>query len=306
VIEACEYRRHFLELSPEIAVVLGIEPDHFDCFPTIDDAIDSYCEFVESVDSGGTALVNIDTAATRTMLAEADTPARVETMSTCGEAADWMVRDVRQQGKYLLCTAIFRGQEEERISVPLLGTHHAGNVLAAYAAARTAGVHLDPILRGLTQFAGLSRRLERFPSWRGVSRFDDYAHHPTAVEAVLRTLRGEMRFHRSDRRLVCAFQPHQISRTEQLLAQFSAALSLADVVWVLPVYAAREGGLDRAVALSKQLAAGVDPPCQAQFLPSLDHALLTMETSLRPGDMFVTLGAGDIDCLQYDIARRFP
>jgi UDP-N-acetylmuramate--alanine ligase len=305
VVEACEYRRHFVELSPEIAVVLSVEPDHFDCFPEIDDAIDAYCEFLELIAPGGLVLINIDTAAARTVLGETDALCRVETMSTRGDEADWTADDVRQNNSRLQLKISFQGRFEDELAVPLLGDHHAGNVLAAYAAMRAAGAGSDVILRSLAQFSGLARRLEPFPSWRGVTRFDDYAHHPTAVSAVLRTVRQDMRL-RTKKRLVCAFQPHQISRTERFVAEFGEALSLADQAWVLPVYAAREAGGDRAEALSREIIGHVSSPCEARFLPSLDHALVTLETALRPGDVFVTLGAGDIDCLQYELPRRFP
>jgi UDP-N-acetylmuramate--alanine ligase len=160
-------------------------------------------------------------------------------------------------------------------------------------------------LSSLSDFAGLGRRLERHPDWNGIRRFDDYAHHPTAVHATLFALRQSSSLS-SGGRLVCLFQPHQISRTERFVKEFGEALSVADEAWVLPVYAAREAGLERAQSLSQEVVQHVKSPCQARFIPSLDHALNTLETALRPGDLLVTLGAGDIDCLQYELPRRFP
>lgn len=304
VVEACEYRRHFLELSPQIAVIQCIEPDHFDCFPEIDDAIEAYREFLERVEAGGLALVNIDAVASRTVIGKAAARCRVLTMSTRDDA-DWTAQDVWQSGARLEFKIHFQGRLEDDVSVPLVGEHHAGNVLAAYAAMRAAGATADAALNSLAQFGGLGRRLERVLDWRGVTRFDDYAHHPTAVDAVLRALRPAGNFGPRGR-LVCAFQPHQISRTERFVAEFGAALSAADLAFVLPVYAARECVASRAEALSRDIAAHVPSPCQSRFVPSLDHALMTLETALRPGDVFVTLGAGDIDCLQYELPRRFP
>jgi UDP-N-acetylmuramate--alanine ligase len=177
--------------------------------------------------------------------------------------------------------------------------------LAAYAALRAAGAPREVILRSLSGFAGLGRRFERHPDWRGVRRFDDYAHHPTAVRATLKALR-QSSWLSPGRRLICLFQPHQISRTERFIKEFGEALSTADGACVLPVYAAREAGLERADALSQAVVRQVKAPCEACFIPSLDHALNRLETLLRPGDLLVTLGAGDIDCLQYELPRRFP
>ena len=307
VIEACEYRRHFLELQPEIAVVLGIEPDHFDCFPELSDAIGAYRQFLERTKVAGLALVNVDTGGAREALAKADLKTRCETMSTGATPADWTAEDIRQSDSLELAIR-FRGAPENRVSVPLVGRHHAANVLAAYAASRAAGAGQDELRDSLTRFSGLGRRLEAFRPWRGVRRFDDYAHHPTAVSAVLSALREwRQRIGADDgSRIVCVFQPHQVSRTERLAGEFGSALSLSDETWVVPVYAAREAGGTRPAELAKEVVRQCSSPCLAQFVPSLDHALTRLETALRPGDIFVTLGAGDIDCLQYELPRRFP
>ena len=229
-------------------------------------------------------------------------------MSTGEAPADWTSQDLRQTDSLELAIH-FHGALEDRISVPLVGWHHAANVLAAYSAARAAGAEREGIRDSLRKFSGLGRRLEAFRPWRGVRRFDDYAHHPTAVAAVLSALREwRKRTTGADdgSRIVCVFQPHQISRTERLAGEFGTALSLADEAWVVPVYAAREAGGQRSADLSQEVVRQCSSACPAQFVPSLDHALTRLETALRPGDIFVTLGAGDIDCLQYELPRRFP
>jgi len=302
VIEACEYRRHFLELSPEIGLILGIEPDHFDCFPRLDEAIDAYGQFLDRIRAGGLALINIDQESSQGLVRRVG---RVETFSTTGAAADWSVEVARHSAAGIVLNVDFRGQREAKLSLPILGVHHAGNALAAFAALRATGLSATAISQSFARFSGLGRRLERHPDWRGVIRLDDYAHHPTAVRAVLTAIRNDV-VGSSPKRIVCLFQPHQISRTRSLLADFAAAVSAADDAWILPVYAAREGGVGVATELSKELARRIPLPCRSAFIPSLDHALTTLETALRPGDIFVTLGAGDIDCLHYELPRRFP
>jgi UDP-N-acetylmuramate--alanine ligase len=302
VVEACEYRRHFLELEPEIGIVLTVEEDHFDCFTTIGDAIDAYESFLHSVKR--LALVNVDSAAGRQIAKEWDCTCQRETFSSRGNAADWTVAELGHHTDAIEFDILYHGHREDRVTLSLPGRHHAANALAAYIALRAAATPRDVILSSLSEFAGLGRRLERHPDWRTVQRFDDYAHHPTAVHATLTALRQGSSS--PEDRLICLFQPHQISRTERFVEEFGDALSVADEAWVLPVYAAREAGFERADELSRQVARKVKSPCVSRFIPSLDHALNTLETALRPGDVFVTLGAGDIDCLQYELPRRFP
>jgi len=304
VVEACEYRRHFLELRPEIGIILAVEEDHFDCFDSLADVSRAYVDFASRVQR--LALIHVDSAAGREVARQAVSGGcTVETMSWRGAAADWQASGIRQREQSIEFDVLYQGRTEERISTPLLGDHHAANMLAAYAALRAAGVSRDAIVRSLSGFSGLGRRLERHRDWRGATRYDDYAHHPTAVRATLKALR-ELPGVGAGRRLVSLFQPHQISRTERLAAEFGDSLSLADEAWVLPVYAAREAGLERAEMLARDVARHVKTPCESHFIPSLDHALSRLETALRPGDVFVTLGAGDIDCLQYELPRRFP
>jgi UDP-N-acetylmuramate--alanine ligase len=298
VIEACEYRRHFLELRPKIAVVLAVEEDHLDCYPDIDQAIEAYISFVRQ--TSDFVVLNADSHATMQILKHADRD-DLETF-TLGLGADWVAEDVHFDGRVLSISLHYDGREESRLKVPIGGSHHAANVIAAYIALKAAGVSKAAISESFEGFGGLARRLEPHPLWHAVTRYDDYAHHPTALSATLWTLK--QRHPRQP--LVAVFQPHQLSRTARFLREFAEALSLADQAYVLPVYAAREDGGTLADQLSQEMARCVSRPCVAQFIPSLDHALVTLETALRPGDVFVTLGAGDLDCLHYELPRRFP
>lgn len=298
VAEACEYRRHFLELSPKIGLILGIEPDHFDCFPDLRSAQSAYAEFATNVATDGRLLARSDCPATREMLTRIGNR-HVETIAL-NEAADWTAVGVDASEGRLRCEILRKGRREATANVPLLGRHHAINVLAAYAAGREAGNRPDDLADAFGDFPGLHRRLERLPDAGGLIRFDDYAHHPTAVRAVLQSLRESF----PGRRLWCVFQPHQLSRTERLSGEFAAALGEADETIVVPVYAAREtdsGELSRA---SQRLAEAVPRPCRSRFSATLDHVVTTVQTAVRPGELLLTLGAGDIDRLHHEFARR--
>jgi UDP-N-acetylmuramate--alanine ligase len=177
----------------------------------------------------------------------------------------------------------------------LLGQHHAINLLAAFVTCRSIGLSPHEIEAGLRQFRGLHRRLERLPDRNSVLRYDDYAHHPTAIRAVLAALREA----HPTSRIVCVFQPHQLSRTHALEGEFADALAGADETVVVPVYAAREAHSAKLVDASRRLANAIRRPARGRFSPSLDHVRTTMETAVRPGDLLITLGAGDIDQLHH-------
>jgi UDP-N-acetylmuramate--alanine ligase len=171
------------------------------------------------------------------------------------------------------------------------GSHNVLNALAAAALAWHNGVQPDEIARTLATFRGLRRRMEVVGSWRGVVVLDDYAHHPTEVRAALRTVRQMY----PGRRVWCVFQPHQASRTERLLDEFAASLQNADRVVVSEIFRAREPGpacgsvtasdlAQRAGALGGQVA---DVHADGQIVELL-------ASGLRPGDVLITIGAGDI------------
>ena len=176
-----------------------------------------------------------------------------------------------------------------RLQTP--GRHNVLNALAAAALAWANGATAEQIAAGLDSFAGLHRRLELLGTWRGVALVDDYAHHPTEVAAALDAVRQLF----PHRRVWCVFQPHQVSRTARLLDELAASLQNADRVLVAEIFRAREGsprpGEVTAADLARKAAAlGVE------VLPghTAEEIVRTLETGLAPGDVLVTLGAGDV------------
>lgn len=300
VAEACEYRRHFLELAPRIAAVLDIELDHFDCYPDLASAADAYSEFAARVPGEGVLICRAEHDILEAV--QQRTPARVETFGI-DVAANWTASDIRVRPG-VTSFRILRGGRawcDVRLKTP--GRHNVLNALAAAAVAAAAGATAADVSDGLSGFQGIRRRFERLGSWRGVELVDDYAHHPTAVAATLAAARGEF----PRRKLWCAFQPHQVSRTTRLLDEFACALSTADEVLVPPVYSARETGSPASQQAAEQLverctAAG---GC-ARFVASLDRLVSTLETEPRPGDVILIIGAGDIDRVRDEFARRVP
>jgi UDP-N-acetylmuramate--alanine ligase len=299
VIESCEYRRHFLELCPRHVVLLNIEPDHFDCFPTVDDAARTYAEFVSRLPASGTLVINAD--APRVSEAARHTRARVITIGE-GDSVDWTLCETVRTGERQQLTLRRPDGRAEVYDVSLPGRHQALGALAVVALANQLGVDRSAVASGLQTFRGIRRRLERLGEWQGIMLYDDYAHHPTAVSATLATIRALI----GPRRLWVAFQPHQLSRTRALLGEFAAAFGSADEVLVLPVFAARE--TDEAAgttALAGELVRClVQSGQRARLVESLDRVVETIETSVPPGDVVVIMGAGSIERIGHEFSER--
>lgn len=297
VAEACEYRGSFLNLAPRHAAVLDIEPDHFDCYADLHAAVQAYADFAARVPADGLLVCRAARPAVGAAIAGAR--ARITTFGI-ETVADWVARNIVVRPGRIAFRIERNGRRWCDCALHIPGAHNVLNALAAAALAAECGVTPAQFRTALAGFRGVRRRCEYLGAWRGAELIDDYAHHPTAVSATLAAVRAEF----PGRRLCCAFQPHQVSRTRTLLAEFASSLAAADEVLVLPVYTARESRQD-ARATSEELAqrlqrAGICGRCIA----TLDRLVSTLETDARPGDAVVLVGAGDIDRVRDEFSRR--
>jgi len=288
VVEACEYRQHFLQLSPQLAVITGIEADHFDCYPHLDALEQAFERFADLVPADGVVISRADCPVARR--ATSDLAARVVTFGLASDAAWRAVPLVVARGQYhFRIDQTGRPFAEIQLRVP--GQHNMLNALAAAAAAAEFGVPAEAIALGLASFRGLARRLETLRMPSDIVHIDDYAHHPTEVAAALSAIR-EMH---PDRRVFCVFQPHQISRTEHLLDELAASLQNADYVLVADVFTARElanqASRRLAIELTDRLA---QSGTQVVRLYETNEIAAHVARELQPGDVLATLGAGDI------------
>ncbi|HUG91014.1 MAG TPA: UDP-N-acetylmuramate--L-alanine ligase [Planctomycetaceae bacterium] len=298
VVESCEYRHSFLDLSPKYACILSVEPDHFDCFADFDENKVAFASFAGNVHDGGLLLVNGDSPAA--LEAAAWTTARVETFSQ-RPGGDWWGTDSRQTAFGTRFRIFHRGAFFTEVLLAVPGEHNVSNALAASALSHAAGAQPADIREGLAEFQGIRRRFERVGSYRGVTIVDDYAHHPTAVRTTLATARQQF----GRRRVWCAFQPHQVSRVRALIDEFAVSFGDADQVLVAPVFAAREAGTGGAAAMSELLAERIAAAgTNARFVPSLDQITATLDDEARPGDVLITMGAGDIDRVHHELTGR--
>lgn len=298
VVESCEYRRHFLDLSPRHAIILNIEPDHFDCFQTFQESVSAFREFASRIPGDGTLLVNYDSPTALDAVREAR--ASVQTFGSRA-GADWWLGNLWQMERGWRFRVFHRAKRFGDFELPLPGRHNVLNAMAAIAMSHRLGLNRRKIAKGLRSFRGTRRRFEQIGSWRGVTFVDDYAHHPTAVRVTLRTARECF----AGRRIWCVFQPHQISRTRALLDDFVQNLSAADRVIVAPVYAARERATHEQTELSARIARRINRRgTPAAFVESLDRIPSTLETEIAAGDVVLTLGAGDIDRIGNEWVQR--
>lgn len=303
VVEGCEYRRNFLALRPTHAAILNVEADHFDCYADLAAVKAAFGEFASLLPSHGTLLVRGDCPAATEAAARAS--AKVVTFSS-EPTGDYWATDLRPAEAGTRFRVFRRGEYLAEMTARVPGAHNVANALAAAALCCELGVSPDEIREGLWEFRGVRRRFEAVGTWRGRVLIDDYAHHPTAVRAVLEATRRR----HPGRRICCAFQPHQVSRTLALLQEFAASLALADSVLLVPIYAAREAIHDKsddpepAAVVRRLTDALVAAGTPARLLPSLDLLPGAVDHDTRPGDVLVTMGAGDIDRVHHEFSRR--
>lgn len=295
VAEADESDGSFLVFSPSVAVVTNVEPDHLDHHGTAEAYSDVFEEFVRRIEPGGVLIACADDPGAEALAQRAETAGvRVrrygKTVSAPGDARVIGYRPAHGSG--VATVELLRegdGAEKLDVLVAVPGEHMADNALAALLAGLELGAPIDGLLEGLAAFGGVRRRFEFKGRAEGVRVYDDYAHHPTEVEAQLRAARPVV----DSGRLIAVFQPHLFSRTAAFASEFAAALGLADEVVVLDVYGAREDpqpGVNGAL-----ISDSVPLPAErVHYVPSLtDVAPLVADLS-RPGDLVLTMGAGDV------------
>jgi UDP-N-acetylmuramate--alanine ligase len=289
VAEADESDGSFLLLSPYAAVVTNVEPDHLDHYGTTEAVEAAFAAFAATIDPAGFLVTCADDpGAARLAVAARGLGLSV---TTYGESAgaDLRIERLRLAGVGSAFEVVLRGRRLGSVELRIPGKYNALNASAALAAGLGLGMPEGALREGLGGFTGTRRRFDLKGTAGGVRVFDDYAHHPTELTAVLRAAREVV----GAGRLVVAFQPHRYSRTAAFRLEFARALALADEVVVLEVYAAGEDPIPGASGAS--IAAAVPlPPEQVLFEPSWSAVAGRLAERARPGDLVLTLGAGDV------------
>jgi UDP-N-acetylmuramate--alanine ligase len=296
VAEADESDRSFLLLAPEAAVVTNVEADHLDNYGGADAVHDAFRQFVGRLQPGGRLAVGADDDGSLALAAEAaDLGLDVVTFGLSPDA------DVRVSGLVVDAgTSHFEvvagGRRLGEISLQVPGSYNAVNAVGAVAIGLELGLPFTDMARGLAEFTGARRRFEPKGIARGVRVYDDYAHHPTELRALL----GAARQVAGGGRLLTVFQPHLYSRTQLFAEEFASALALSDIAVVMEVYAAREdpvpGVTGALIADGVALADG-----RVIFEPSWSAVPQVVANLARPGDVVLTVGAGDVTLMGPEI-----
>lgn len=287
VIEADEYDRMFLGLRPSIAVITNVEWDHPDCYPTPASFRRAFMQFTDTVDRNGLIVACSDDEGVRRVMAYA--PSRGPRWITYGlnENADLCARNVRAlPGQGVEADLVWWHAPEGKLELAVPGVHNVRNALAALAVGLSCDAPMDRSLEALRNYRGSARRFEWKGEVGGVTVIDDYAHHPTEIEATLNAARRRY----PERRIWAVFQPHTYSRTRRMLYRMGESFDAADQVIVTDIYPARESD-DGSVHARELVAASPHPAMR--YIGALEDVVAYLAEQVTPGDVVITLSAGD-------------
>jgi UDP-N-acetylmuramate--alanine ligase len=292
VVEACEYDRSFLNLSPACAILTNIEEDHLDYYKDIGEIAAAFREFAGK--SSGPVIGSADNEYTAKILSELK--GKAESFSIDRDA-DWRARNVAvKDGKWSFDVLKY-GRPYGPFTLGVAGVHNVANALAAIAAANWAGVGQEILQLALSEFSGAARRFQVLGEKKGALVIDDYGHHPTEIQATLKAARERY----PDRKIWCVFQPHQASRTRLLLKEFARSFGDANVVLLPEIYEARETNGQSKISSADLAKAITEQGKAALFLPTFEEILSFLKDKATPDCLILTMGAGNVDA----IAHRF-
>ena len=296
VTEACEYTNSFLHFFPKIGIILNIDEDHLDFFKDLADIRNSFRKFAELLPEDGTLIINgnipdlgeiIDGLKCRVLVYgndnSMDYSATNISHNNLGEASFDLVKS---------------GTFVDRISLSVNGDHNVSNALASIVAADLLDIPVETMKKGLKEFHGTNRRFEHKGDINGITIIDDYAHHPTEINASLTAAKNY-----PHREIWCIFQPHTYTRTKALFPEFVEALSHTDHIILADIYAARE--TDTLGISSKDIAdALIENGRDAYYFPSFKEIEDFCMEKCQKGDLLITMGAGDVVNIGEDLLKR--
>jgi UDP-N-acetylmuramate--alanine ligase len=297
VIEADEYDRMFLGLSPEIAVVTNVEHDHPDCFPTPEVFQDAFRAFVGRIKPDGVLILcGDDPGASALLPAARSRGLKILTYGVSSSEVDYAAADLRAAtGRTGYSFRIYSdGQHHAAVELQVPGLHNVLNALAALAVADQLSLPLEAAANALSGFRGTGRRFEIIGEAQGVTVVSDYGHHPTEIRATLAAARSR----HPDREIWAVWQPHTYSRTKLFFDDFAGSFQDADHVLVTEIYPARER-IETNYSASQFIGAMNHP--DANFKASLSDAAELLKADLGEGDVLVVLSAGDADQICWQV-----
>ncbi|NLD86654.1 MAG: UDP-N-acetylmuramate--L-alanine ligase [Clostridiales bacterium] len=287
IAEACEYYNSFLSFRPTVAVINSIDMDHPDFFRDLEDVKSSFRRFAGMILPGGAVVANFDNKNTR------DTLEGIDTLWFGVHGGDITAKDITYVRGFPEFSLVILGKDCGRVKLRVPGEHNLYNALAAAAAMYAAGISAGDITAGLEDYRGIRRRFEIKGEVNDALVAEDYAHHPSELEAIIKTVSG-MDFEK----VIAVFQPHTFSRTRELYDDFVRVLIMCDKPVILPTFAARETdrrGIDEHTLANE--VAGV-------YLDTFERAEEYIRMNAKEGDLVLILGAGDVEKLSNMLTKK--
>ncbi len=296
VAEADESDGSFLLLRPHVAILTNIEEEHLDYYKTKENIVEAFKNFILNIDADGFAVVNCDDANISNIIKEVD-----KTVITYGlsEEADYTLKNMSLNGKANSADVYQGNRFLGRLELAVPGQHNLMNALAVVAVSLRIGLTFETIAAALRQFKGAHRRYELLGEVKGIKVVDDYAHHPTEIKATLRAARQA-----NTGRIISVFQPHRYTRTKYLYEQFGESFEDADLVIINDIYSAGEKPI---AGVNAQLIVDAVKRHQAKevvYINNLADIADYLLNIVRPGDIVLTMGAGDIWTCGVDLVKK--
>jgi len=297
IAEADESDGSFLALSPSISVITNIEPDHMEYFGSVENLLAVFENYIKRTDKDGVMILGIDNPTIRQLL-----PKITGRKITYGFSNDADFRAINQRFDGLNTTfeVYCKGKTLGEMVLTIPGEQNISNCLAAIAVATEAAIPFNTMANILHSFKGAKRRFQILGDIGGIMVIDDYAHHPTEIKATLKGAR--LAFEGSNKRIVALFQPHRYSRTSHLALQFGGAFEDADLVFLTDIYSAGETpipGID-----GKTIANEVQKYKKTLYFPRKENIAEQILKVIRPNDVLLVMGAGDINNVGREIVSR--
>jgi UDP-N-acetylmuramate--alanine ligase len=288
IAEACEFDRSFHHLRPHVAILTNIEEDHLDCYRNIAEIVDAFRWFCRLIPGDGALIVNGTDERVAEAIGTAEAP--VQTVALDHQAT-WNTQTVGADHGCYFGRLHYNGTFVTELRLSVAGIHNLYNATVAVAACVACGADPAAAADAMRHFSGVDRRMTEVGKRNGAIIVDDYGHHPTEIRATLAALRGRYQ----PKRLFCVFQPHQHSRTRFLLEDFAASFAEADEVIVPEIYFVRDSEAERGRVSAVDLVDRIVQNGQrARHLSHFDQITSYLKAAARPGDLIVTMGAGNV------------
>jgi UDP-N-acetylmuramate--alanine ligase len=286
VVEADESDGSFLMLSPVIAVVTNIDEEHLDHYRSIDRLEHAFSEFLNKVPFYGLAVICVDSERARSII-----PRFKKRVVTYGfsDESEFRAEDINVSGFHTDFKVLYKNSLLGSVGLSVPGRHNAQNALASFAVGMELGMSFEDVKEGLHEFKGIDRRIQLKGEINGVRIIDDYAHHPEEIRATLSTLKESF-----SSRIISVFQPHRFTRTSILFDEFVRVLRDVDMLFLLDIYPAGEKPIDG--VSSERLARAIKDSGNknVSYIENADGVVDNLASVVRPGDVVVTIGAGNV------------